>query len=109
MFVSAHIDRRIPGGLIGLVGSTALVEAFGLQARGVAVLGTIQSGTPKIGLSGLSWSTLRDIIALREKVTNAEPLDLEAIAAVAGIRSELPLVLFGAPNASLVTLVDGHW
>jgi high affinity sulfate transporter 1 len=64
MFVSAHIDRRIPGGLIGLVGSTALVEAFGLQARGVAVLGTIQSGAPKIGLSGLSWSTLESLAPL---------------------------------------------
>src|SRR3984957_4858963 len=64
MFVSAHIDRRIPGGLIGLVGSTALVAALGLQAHGVAVLGTVQSGTPKIGLRGLSWSTLESLAPL---------------------------------------------
>jgi SulP family sulfate permease len=64
MFVSAHIDRRIPGGLIGLVGSTALVAALGLQAHGVAVLGTVQSGAPKIGLSGLSWSTLESLAPL---------------------------------------------
>ena len=61
MVVSAHLDRRIPGGLIGLVGSTALVAALGLQAQGVAVLGTVQSGAPKIGLSGLSWSTLQSL------------------------------------------------
>src|SRR3984957_6381230 len=53
MFVSAHLDRRIPGGLIGLVGSTALGGVLGLQAQGVAVLGTIQGGAPKFGLMGL--------------------------------------------------------
>jgi SulP family sulfate permease len=64
MFASAHLDRRIPGGLIGLVGSTALVAWLGLQAHGVAVLGTIQSGAPHLGLSGLSWSTLGNLAPL---------------------------------------------
>ena len=64
MFVSAHLDRRIPGGLIGLIGSTALVAALGLQAHGVAVLGTIQSGAPTFGLTGLSWSTLESLAPL---------------------------------------------
>jgi high affinity sulfate transporter 1 len=64
VFASARIDRRIPGGLIGLVGSTALVAALGLQADGVAVLGKIQSGAPHIGLTGLSWSTLGSLAPL---------------------------------------------
>jgi SulP family sulfate permease len=64
MFVCAHLDRRIPGGLIGLIGSTALVAALGLQAQGVAVLGTVQSGAPKFGLTGLSWSTLQSLAPL---------------------------------------------
>jgi SulP family sulfate permease len=64
VFASARIDRRIPGGLIGLVGSTALVGALGLQAHGVAVLGKIQSGAPHIGLTGLSWSTLGSLAPL---------------------------------------------
>ncbi len=58
MFVSARLDRRIPGALIGMVVSTALVGALGLQAHGVAVLGTVQTGVPHFGLRGLSWSTL---------------------------------------------------
>ena len=41
--------------------STALVAALGLQAHGVAVLGTIQSGAPHFGLTGLSWSTLENL------------------------------------------------
>jgi SulP family sulfate permease len=64
MFASARIDRRIPGGLIGLIGSTALVAGLGLQAHGVAVLGTIQSGAPHLGLTGLSWSTVRSLVPL---------------------------------------------
>lgn len=64
VFASARMDRRIPGGLIGLVGSTALVAALGLQAHGVAVLGKIQSGAPHIGLTGLSWSTLGSLAPL---------------------------------------------
>jgi sulfate permease, SulP family len=64
MFICARLSRRIPGGLIGLVGSTALVAALGLQAHGVAVLGTVQSGAPHIGLTGLSWSTLGNLAPL---------------------------------------------
>ncbi len=64
LFVSARIDRRIPGGLIGLIGSTALVAVIGLQAHGVAVIGTIHSGAPHLGLTGLSWSTLQNLAPL---------------------------------------------
>lgn len=58
MFVCHRIDRRIPGALIALIGSAALVAALDLQARGVPVLGTIHMGWPQFGLSGLSWSTI---------------------------------------------------
>ncbi len=64
LFVSARVDRRIPGGLIGLIGSTVLVAALGLQAHGVAVIGTIHSGAPHVGLTGLSWSTLQNLAPL---------------------------------------------
>ncbi len=64
MFASARLNRRIPGGLIGLVGSTALVAALDLQAHGVAVLGTVKSGAPHFGLTGLSWSTVQNLAPL---------------------------------------------
>ena len=64
MIVSAQVDRRIPGALIGLVGSTALVAALDLQAHGVAVLGPVKSGAPHLGLTGLSWSTLESLAPL---------------------------------------------
>jgi len=61
---SERIDRRIPGALIGLVASTVVVAAAGLQARGVAVLGTVAHGPPHVGLSHLSWSSLGHILPL---------------------------------------------
>ena len=64
MLVCARLDRRIPGALIGMVASTALVAALGLQAHGVAVLGTVHTGAPHLGLSGLSWSALGSLAPL---------------------------------------------
>jgi MFS superfamily sulfate permease-like transporter len=64
LVVVARINRRIPGALIGLVASTALVAALNLQAHGVAVLGTVHTGAPSVGLTGLSWSTLGSLAPL---------------------------------------------
>jgi high affinity sulfate transporter 1 len=64
MVVCERIDRRIPGALIALVGSVALVSALDLQSHGVAVLGTIHTGAPHFGLTGLSWSALDNLAPL---------------------------------------------
>ncbi len=47
-----------------MVVSTALVGILDLQAHGVAVLGTVKTGAPHLGLSGLSWSTLESLAPL---------------------------------------------
>jgi SulP family sulfate permease len=59
-----RIDRRLPGALAGLVGSTILVSSLGLRTHGVAVLGTFAHGAPHFGLSGLSWSALAKVLPL---------------------------------------------
>jgi high affinity sulfate transporter 1 len=64
MALSARVDRRIPGALIGMVGSIVLVAALDLQAHGVAVLGTVTTGAPHFGLQGLSWSSLDSLAPL---------------------------------------------
>jgi high affinity sulfate transporter 1 len=69
LLVCARLDRRIPGALIGMVASTALVGALGLQSHGVAVLGPVHSGAPHLGLTGLSWSTLQSLAPLAAVVT----------------------------------------
>jgi MFS superfamily sulfate permease-like transporter len=64
MFVCHRIDRRIPGAIIALVGSIVLSGVFNLQAHGVPVLGTVRSGAPHFGLTGLSWTTLGNLAPL---------------------------------------------
>ena len=50
VFVAARIDRRLPGALVGLIGSTILVGALNLHAHGVVVLGGLAHGAPHLGL-----------------------------------------------------------
>ena len=59
--VCIRIGHHVPGALIGLVGSTALVAALGLQSHGVAVVGTVHTGAPTFGLTGLSWSAITSL------------------------------------------------
>jgi MFS superfamily sulfate permease-like transporter len=53
-----RLDRRLPGALVGLVAATVLVAAFDLHAHGVAVLGAVAHGAPRLGLRDLSIRTL---------------------------------------------------
>jgi SulP family sulfate permease len=61
MVAAERVDRRLPGALVGLIGSTLAVGALGLHAHGVEVLGTVAHGAPRLGLFGLSWSALRSV------------------------------------------------
>ena len=56
-----RIDRRLPGVLAALVGSTVVVGVLGLPAHGVSVLGAFAHGVPRFGLVGLSWSALGSV------------------------------------------------
>jgi len=58
------VDRRIPGALLGLIGSTIAVDAFGLGSHhGVATLGAIHGGLPNLRLPSASWSQFRSLFA----------------------------------------------
>jgi sulfate permease, SulP family len=59
--VAERIDRKIPGALIGVIGSIVLVAAAKLKAHGVHVLGTIAHGAPHFGLGGLSGTTIGQV------------------------------------------------
>lgn len=62
--VGDRVDRGVPGALIGLVASTALVAVAGLRAQGVAVLGVHGGIVPRFGLAGLSWSAVGRVVPL---------------------------------------------
>src|SRR5215831_10200033 len=61
ILVSERIDGRIPGALIGLVAATVAVIAFGLEGRGVAVLGEVAGGLPVPSLPAVSVARLVEI------------------------------------------------
>lgn len=62
--LAQRVDRRLPGPLVALLGSTALVAIAGLRSHGVAVIGTFSHSAPRWGLAGLSLSSLRDVVPL---------------------------------------------
>ena len=55
-------NKRFPGALIALVGSTAVVAIFGLKAHGLAVLGTVPSGLPHFAVPASSFGAFRRLI-----------------------------------------------
>jgi sulfate permease, SulP family len=64
VFGSERVSRRLPGALLALIGSTLLVGTLGLQAHGVAVLGSIAHGAPHLGLSGITLTRLGSLAPL---------------------------------------------
>lgn len=60
---AAHLDRRIPGALIGLVASILVVDGLGLASHGVRVLGPIRGGLPSFGVPPASWPDVRGLLA----------------------------------------------
>jgi SulP family sulfate permease len=53
MLAARRITRRIPGGLIAVVGAIIVSRAVGLAGRGVAVVGPVPRGLPHLQAPGL--------------------------------------------------------
>ena len=49
--------------LVAVVASTLIVWAFGLEARGVSILGSIPRGLPSVSLPDFDWSMLSALLA----------------------------------------------
>ncbi|ADP82033.1 sulphate transporter [Pseudofrankia inefficax] len=60
--LTERVDRRIPGALIGVVGSILVVFGFGLASHGVAVVGAIDTGMPSFGLASASLADVRALV-----------------------------------------------
>ena len=61
MILGEKLDPRIPGALIGLGGATALVAAFGLEARGVSTLGAVAGELPSLKLPAASFADVAQL------------------------------------------------
>ena len=57
-------SAKIPGALIGLVSATLAVICFGLERRGVAVIGVVESGLPGLALPMISLDDALHLLPL---------------------------------------------
>ncbi len=64
LLVSEKINQRIPAALIGLVGAILSVVLFGLEARGVPVLGNVPSVLPTPAIPLPSSANLAQLVPL---------------------------------------------
>jgi SulP family sulfate permease len=59
MLIAERVDRRIPGAIVGIVLATSAVLLFGLEGRGVAVLGSLPQALPRLIFPAVEeWRTL---------------------------------------------------
>ena len=104
--LAERIDKRVPGALIGLVASTALVAAANLHAHGVDVLGTIAHGAPHLGLSGFSFSALGKVAPIAAVVAlvvvSQSAATTRAFADQGGYEVDVGRDLLGAGAGSIV-------
>jgi sulfate permease, SulP family len=53
---------RVPGPLIAVVGAIAAGRAFDFQGRGIAVLGPLEKGLPRISMPEVGWADLMALL-----------------------------------------------
>lgn len=63
-FAMEKLDPRIPGALVGLIAATGAGLVFGLEHRGVAVLGVVPGGLPRPAIPALGASEFLRIAPL---------------------------------------------
>ena len=61
--VSERIDARIPGALIGLALASTGVLLFGLESRGVGVLGAVSAALPALAVPDIAVSRLPGLVS----------------------------------------------
>lgn len=59
LYLVSHRWRSAPGPLLAVASATVAVAVFHLERRGVAVIGSLGSGVPKLGLGGLRLDDMR--------------------------------------------------
>src|SRR5258708_3304645 len=62
--ISEAIDARIPGALIALALASAAVVLFGLDGRGVTVLGAVSAAMPQLAIPEISPGRLPSLVSL---------------------------------------------
>ncbi len=64
ILILKRVNKKIPGALIAVIGAIVLSYALNLSSYGVAVLGTVPGGLPKLGLPDvtINWSLIQQLL-----------------------------------------------
>ena len=100
LLVLKRVAPRVPAALVVVVVSIATVEVFGLEARGVAVVGSIPDSLPAFGLPELSGSLVGNLAGAALVITLVGFMESIAVAKVYARRHGYDV----EPNRELVAL-----
>ena len=105
------VTGRIPGALIAVIGSIAISWHWDLAAHGVAVLGTVPGGLPKIGIPAVEWSDVPKLmgtaVSIFVLILAQSAATSRAYAAKYNDRFDENVDLVGLGAASLVAGISG--
>jgi SulP family sulfate permease len=105
LFGAERLGPRVPGGLLVLVAGIAVSAALDLSGRGVAIVGTVPSGLPSIGIPDVAAGDAKELLAAAAGmalVIFSESLGVaEDFAARHGdeVDADQELIALGAANA----------
>jgi high affinity sulfate transporter 1 len=97
---------KLPGALIGLVAATVVVALFGLDEKGVAVVGSVPSGLPSLALPEVSLSELVTLLPVALALCAATMAEAPLLARSYAEKRKEPFdpdqdfLAFGAANAA---------
>jgi sulfate permease, SulP family len=69
MLAGERLSPRFPAALVGLCLAELATAGFGLEARGVATLGSVGGGAPHFSLPAISWGEFRTVAPLAVLIT----------------------------------------
>ncbi len=100
LFWLKKLAPRVPGALVVVVGSILAVVAFGLEDRGVAVVGDIPGSLPSFALPSLSGSLAGNLVGTAFVITLVGFMESIAVAKVYAKRHRYEV----DPNSELIGL-----
>ncbi len=100
LFALKRLAPRVPAALAVVAASTIVVELFGLQDRGVRVVGDIPDSLPAFGLPDMSGSLIGDLTATAFVITLVGFMESIAVAKVYARRHRYTV----EPNRELIGL-----
>jgi high affinity sulfate transporter 1 len=64
IFGLRYVAPKLPGAMFAIIGAIALSAALDLGGKGVALIGPVAGGLPRLGLPDVSWEEVYDLLPI---------------------------------------------